>query len=585
MTRTVIDPITRVGGHLHIEVEIANGVVRDAWSSGTMFRGMELILGGRDPRDAWLLAQRICGVCTGVHALASVRAVENALGVTIPTNARLVRNLLTGVGYVQAHVVGFYHRHAFDWVDPMAALRADPAATSTLALSMSEWPQSSPAFFKGVIDRLTTVVQSGQLGPFANGYWGHPAYRLTPEANLLVVAHYLEALDWQRGIIRIQTLLGGKSPHPQTYLVGGMALAPPWGGPNRGLPGEHPQQVERGSPPALSARGLTDIGAAIADARTFVEQVYLPDILMIAGHYREWGGIGAGLGSYLSYGEFPGDDSTKPALFLSRGRVMGRDLARVQPVDQAGIAESVAHSYYADDDGGDALRHPANGQTNPSYTGPTQPLATLEGSGRYSWLKAPRYQDEPMEVGPLARMAVAYVEGQKDVRAAIDGAAASLGVGREAFFSTLGRTMARAIEAQVVARQLDGWLEALVANLATGDLALADLTRWDPGTWPGEARGWALGESPRGALGHWVAIRDQRIDTYQLVDATTWNGSPRDAQGRRGALEEALVGTPLADAARPLEVLRTVHSFDPCPACAVHSYVPDAGGPIQIRVI
>jgi len=282
MTRTVIDPVTRVGGHLRIEVEIANGVVRDAWSSGTMFRGMELILGGRDPRDAWLFAQRICGVCTGVHALASVRAVENALGVTIPTNARLVRNLLAGAGYVQAHVVGFYHRHAFDWVDPMAALRADPAATSTLALSMSEWPQSSPAYFKGVIDRLTTVVRSGQLGPFANGYWGHPAYRLTPEANLLVVAHYLEALDWQRGIIRIQTLLGGKSPHPQTYLVGGMALAPPWGGPTRGLPGEHPQQVERGSPPALSARGLTDIGAAIADARTFVEQVYLPDILMIA---------------------------------------------------------------------------------------------------------------------------------------------------------------------------------------------------------------------------------------------------------------------------------------------------------------
>lgn len=585
MTRTVIDPVTRVGGHLRIEVEIASGAVRDAWSSGTMFRGMELVLKGRDPRDAWLFAQRICGACTGVHALASVRAVENALGVAIPTNARLVRNLLAGSGYVQAHVVGFYHRHAFDWVDAIAALRADPAATSTLARSMSERPQSSPAYFKGVMDRLSTVVQSGQLGPFANGYWGHPAYRLSPEANLLVVAHYLEALDWQRRIIRIQTLLGGKSPHPQTYLVGGMALAPPWGGPNRGLPGEHPQEIERSSPIALSARGLSDIGTAIADARTFVEEVYLPDTLMLAGHYGEWAGIGAGLGNYLSYGEFPEDDSTRPALFLSQGRVTGRDLARVEPVDQAGIAESVAHSYYAYDDGDNALRHPANGQTNPTYTGPTPALATLEGSDKYSWLKAPRYQAEPMEVGPLARMAVAYVEGQKDVTAAIDGVAATLGVGRQALFSTLGRTVARAVEAQVVAMRLDGWLEDLVANLATGDLAVADLTRWDPGAWPGEARGWALDESPRGAVGHWVSIRDQRIDSYQVVDATTWNGSPRDAQGRRGALEEALVGTPIADAARPLEVLRTVHSFDPCPACAVHEYVPGTGGPVEIRVI
>lgn len=585
MTRTVIDPVTRVGGHLRIEVEIANGVVRDAWSSGTMFRGMELILRGRDPRDAWLLAQRVCGACTGVHALASVRAVENALGVAIPTNARLARNLIAGTGFVGSHVVGFYHQHAFDWVDAAAALRADPAATSALARSMSDWPQSSSSHFKDVIDRLATVVGSGQPGPFASAFRGHPAYRLSPEANLLVVAHYLEALDWQRTITRIETLLGGKSPHPQTYLVGGMALAPPWGGPERGLPGEHPQQIERSSPTPLSARGLADIGQAITIARTFVEQVYVPDTLMIARQYGEWAGIGKGIGNYLSFGEFPEDDTGKPALLLARGRVMARDLASVGPVDQAGVAETVARSWYSYDDGDDALRHPANGQTKAAYAGPTPPFASLEGSARYSWIKAPRYQDEPMEVGPLARMVVAYVEGQRDVRAALDGAVAGLGGGQEALFSTLGRTVARAVEAQVVAARLEGWLGDLVANLATGDLAVTDLTRWDPGSWPGEARGWALGEAPRGAVGHWVTIRDQRIDSYQLVDATTWNGSPRDARDRRGALEEALVGTPVADAARPIEILRSVHSFDPCPACAVHAYGPGARGPVEIRVL
>jgi hydrogenase large subunit len=585
MARIAIDPITRIGGHLRVEVEVTNGVVRDAWSSGTMFRGMELILKGRDPRDAWLFAQRVCGMCTGVHALASVRAVENALGVAIPRNARLIRNLMAGSGYVQAHVVQFYHLHALDWVDAVSALHADPGATSTLARSMSDRPQSSAADFKAVKDRLTTFFQSGQLGPFANGYWGHPAYTLPPEANLLVVAHYLEALDWQRKIIGIQTLLGGKSPHPQTYLVGGMALAPPWGGPTRALPGEHPEQIERNSPTALSARGLSDIGQLIADASTFVEQVYVPDVLMIAGHYGEWAGIGKGIGNYLSYGEFPEDDSSQPALLLARGRIIGRDLARVEPVDQAGVAETVAHSHYTYDGGDDALRHPATGQTNPKYAGPKPPFTTLEGFDRYSWLKAPRYQGEPMEVGPLARMLVAYVEGQRDVRAAIDGVAARLGVGQDALFSTLGRTVARAVETQLVARRLDGWLGDLIANLATGDLAVADLTKWDPGAWPSEAQGWALGEAPRGAVGHWVTIRDQRIDNYQLVDATTWNGSPRDSQGSRGALEEALVGTPVADPAKPVEILRTIHSFDPCTACAVHAYAPDAGSSVEIRVI
>jgi hydrogenase large subunit len=584
MTRLAIDPITRIGGHLRIEVEVTNGVVRDAWSSGTMFRGMERILKGRDPRDAWLLAQRICGACTGVHALASVRAVENALGLTIPRNARLIRNLMAGSQQVQDHVVDFYHQHALDWVDVTAATTADPNATSILAGSISDGPSTSPDAFFAVRDKLAAFMRSGQLGPFGNTDRGHPAYTLPPELSLLVMAHYLEALDWQRKVARIQTLLGGKYPHPQTYLVGGMAMAAPWGGPIGGPPGEHPLQVDPNSPAALSAGGLSGIGDLLAEAKTFVDQVFMSDVLALAGHYRDWAGIGTGIGNYLSYGEFPEDDSAKPTLLLPPGRIMNRDLASTEPVDQSAIAETVAHSYYTYD-GGDAPRQPADGQTNPAYAGPQPPFTTLEGSDKYSWIKAPRYQEQPMEVGPLARILVAYVEGRTDVRATVNSVVAKLAGGPDALFSTLGRVVARAIEAQVVANRLDGWLQELTANLATGDLAVADLSGWDPGTWPSEARGWSLGEGPRGALGHWVTIRDRRIDQYQVVDATTWNGSPRDAAGRRGALEEALIGTPIADPARPLEVLRTVHSFDPCAACAVHAFDPAAAGPVEIRVL
>jgi len=583
MSRIAIDPVTRIGGHLRIEAEVANGVVADAWSSGTMFRGLELILRGRDPRDAWLLAQRVCGSCTGVQALASVRAVEHALGVTVPRNARLVRNIIAGTQYLLDHVLHFYHLHALDWVDVESALRADPAATSTLAHSWSGWPQSSTADFRDARDRLQRFVSSGQLGPFANGPWGHPAYRLSAEANLLVVAHYLQALDWHRRVSRIHTILGGKNPHPQTFLVGGMALTPPWGGPSRG-PGEHPQQVEKGVPSALSAASLTEIGDLITAAKSFVIQVYAPDVLLVAGHYPEWAALGAGIGNYLSYGEFPEDDTAEPALFLPRGRVMGRVMARVEAVDQAGVTETVAHSWYTHDGDVEVPLNPIDGRTNARYAGPALPYSTLAGSEKYSWLKAPRYLDQPMEVGPLARVLVAFVEGREEVRTAVEQAITALDVGPDALFGTLGRIVARSVEAQVIANRLGGWHEKLTENLAGGDLAFADLGRWDPGSWPQEARGWSLGEAPGGALGHWVTIRDRTIQNYQIVDASTWNGSPRDGTGRRGAWEEALVGTPVADPDRPLEILRTLHSFDPCTACGVHAFDPDDAGPIEIRV-
>jgi Ni,Fe-hydrogenase I large subunit len=567
MTRVVIDPVTRVTGHLRLEAVVDGGSVQDALLSGTMYRGIEAILRGRDPRDAWLLAQRVCGACTGVHALASVRAVENALNVTVPRNAQLLRNLICGATTLQEDVIGFYVRQAADWLDPGAALTASPTATATLAQWMSDWPKSDASYFSSASDRIRVMSQSGRL---ASAYSGHPAYRASPELSLIVFAHYLEALEWQREIVRMRTILGGKSPHPQTYLVGGMAMAPEWGGPVRPVQGEHPWRAARHSPPPLSDYGLADIEQIINDSLKFVSDVFVPDVLALADLYRDWQSIGRGYGHYLSYGEYPQEVIPPQPLFLPRGRVMDADISRVYEVDQAGVAETVEHSWYGYSSTDGALLHPGLGETRPGYAGPALPYTSLEGWTKYSWLKAPRYEDDPMEVGPLARMLVAYAAGATSVAGAVDRAVFRLGPGMDGMHSAMGRIVARAIESELLAVRLSGWLTDLRSNMANGDLAIADLAGWDPSTWPAEASGWGLTEGPRGAVGHWLTIRDKRIADYQIVDASTWNGSPRDERGRRGACEQALVLTPVADPNRPLEVLRTVHAFDVCPACAVH---------------
>ena len=584
MARIAIDPVTRVGGHLRIEADVAAGEVRDAWSAGTMFRGLELVLRGRDARDAWMLADRVCGTCTGVHALASVRAVENALGITIPDNARLVRNTLAATLAVRDHIVRFYLAQLPDWVDTTVALGADPAATSALARSLGDWPQSSPAYFRGVRDRLAAATSSGRAGPFATTFTGHPGYQLSPEMSLVLLAHAIEALDWQRDFMRIHTLLGGRDPHPQSYLVGGVSLTPPWGGPPVRRAGEHPQLPDRNTPAALSDAGRTLVNGLIAKAQTFVSWVFVPDVLQLAQAYPEWGKVGRGTGSYLAFGDYPGSTVEAGKLFLPRGRILGGNLASLSEMNATSVAESVAASWYADDNGDDAPRRPVNGQTSPEYSGPALPLASLEGAAKYSWLKAPRYNGQPMEVGPLARMATAYADGQVDVRAAMNTALTTLGFEPDALFSTLGRMLARMVETRVLVKRAAGWLTELEANFAGGDLALVDGGSWDPGSWPATAEGSSLGEGPRGAVGHWVAIRDGIVRDYQIVDATTWNASPRDATGTRGPLEQALLGTRVSDPGQPLEILRTVHSFDPCVACAVHTFNPRAGGPIEIRV-
>jgi len=539
MTRIVIDPVTRIEGHLRIEVEVDGHKVTDAWSSGTMFRGIELVLRGRDPREAWIWAQRICGVCTTVHALASVRAVENAFGVEIPENARIVRDIIAATQNVHDHIIHFYHLHALDWVDVMSALKADPAKTAQLAQSISDWPKSSAVYFKAVQDRVKTLADSRQLSLFGSGDWGHPAYKLPPEANLLAVAHYIEALKLQREFIRIQAVLGGKNPHPQTYLMGGMATT---------MDGSEADAT-------INPERITLLNELVANAQAFVRQVYLPDVLAIAGFYPEWFQYGAGIGNYMTYGDYSGD-TTKSAsgFFFPRGVVLGRDLATVLPLDPKNVTEYVTRSWYEYPDGDKAAKHPAQGVTGPKYSGPKPPYEFLKTDEKYSWLKSPRYDDKPMEVGPLARTLVAYASGNQQVKLLVDSTLAKLKLPASALFSTLGRVAARALEADIMVSRLSDWVAQLDDNMAHGDVRLHNGDKWSPNSWPKSAQGFGFHEAPRGSLGHWVEIEDKKIVNYQVVAPSTWNAGPRDAQEQRGPYEAALLETPIADPERPLEV-------------------------------
>ncbi len=555
-SRIVIDPITRIEGHLRIEIEVKDGKVVDAYSAGTMVRGFELILKGRDPRDAWAFTERACGVCTTVHALASVRTVEDALGIQVPPNAELIRNLMFCAQYLQDHVVHFYHLHALDWVDVVSALKADPKKTSEIAQSISNWPKSSPKYFGDVQKRIAAFVESGQLGIFANGYWGHKAYALPAEVNLLGVAHYLEALEWQKEIVKVHTIFGGKNPHPN-YLVGGA-----------------PCSFNLDESNAINAERLAHIGTLFDQATAFVEQVYLPDLMAVASFYKDWGGIGGGLSNYMAYGDLPVAGYGDPSKFkFPRGAILNRNLNEVQPVDGKDVQqvqEFVSHSWYEYSTGDETAKHPWEGETKLNYTGPKPPYEQLDVAQKYSWLKTPRWKGNPMEVGPLARLLVAYASGNKEVQELVGAALKQLDVPVAALFSTLGRTAARGLETKLIAGWSKEFYGQLVANIKNGETRTFNGEKWDPDTWPAEARGVGMSEAPRGALAHWIVIKDKKIDNYQLVVPSTWNASPRDAKGQMSAYESSLIGTPIKDPEKPLEVLRTIHSFDPCIACAVH---------------
>ena len=537
------------------------GTIKDAMSSGTMWRGLEVILKGRDPRTAWAFCERICGVCTTVHALASVRAVENALNVKVPQNAEIIRNIMFLTQQVQDHVIHFYHLHALDWVDIVSALKADPAATSALAQKVSpSWPLASTGYFKDLATTLTKFVQSGQLGLFQNAYWGHPAYTLPPEANLMAVAHYLEALKWQKEIIKIHTVFGGKNPHPN-YLVGGMASAISMQGDN-----------------AINMERLNYVKGLIQDAMAVVENMYIPDLLAVASFYTDWAAIGGGLGNYMAYGDVPQNGIGDVSKFrMPRGVILNKNLSDVQPLDLADanqVQEQVAHSWYEYPEGKDSL-HPWDGVTVPKYSGPKPPYQQLDENAKYSWLKSPRWKGNAVEVGPLSRMLVGFASGAPDYKEVVTEALGALKVPATALFSTLGRTAARGLETKLCVHWLMAEYDKLIANLKAGDSAVADTSRWEPSTWPADTKGYGFTEAPRGALCHWIHIKDTKIENYQIVVPSTWNASPKDGKGQHGAYESALLNTPMADPKRPLEILRTIHSFDPCLACASHVFGPN----------
>lgn len=556
--RIVVDPVTRIEGHLRIEVEVKDGKITDAYSSSPMVRGLENVVKGRDPRDVWAFVQRACGVCTTVHALASVRSVEDALGIVIPPNAEMVRNIMEGALYMHDHTVHFYHLHALDWVDVVNAIKADPVQTSALAQSISPWPKSSVGYFTDIKKKITRFVESGQLGIFANGYWGHPQMKLPAEVNLLAVAHYLEALEWQKEIVKVHTIFGGKNPHPN-YLVGGMACA-----------------INTEDPGGLNAERLAYVGKLLEEGKQFIEQVYIPDLLAIASFYKDWGAIGKGFGNYMSYGDFPVNGYNDPTGYkFPHGAILNFDLSKVHEVDRRNndIEEFVNNSWYESySQGGDTGRHPWEGETNIKYTGPQPPYEQLDVNQAYSFIKTPRWKGHPMEVGPLARMLVGYARGNKEIQEIVNASLATLDVPVEALFSTLGRTAARGIETQLVANWTMEFYDTLLTNIKNGDTRMANAKEREPERWPDECKGVGHTEAPRGALAHWIRIKDQKTENYQLVVPSTWNASPRDPKGQRSAYESTLLNTPVADPELPLEIIRTLHSFDPCIACAVHLY-------------
>jgi hydrogenase large subunit len=563
--RIVVDPITRIEGHLRVDVEVDGGRVTKAWSSGQMFRGIETILEGRDPRDAWVFAQRICGVCTTVHAIASVRAVENALRMEIPANAQYIRNLILIAHALHDHIVHFYHLSALDWVDVTQVLRADPRKAAQIADGISEWPRNSWRELAQVKDRVQKLVDGGQLGIFTNGYWGHPAMKLPPEVNLLAVAHYLQALEFQHKANQIVATLGSKTPNIQNLAVGGVANA-----------------VDLNHQASLNMEKIFRINELFTEVTQFVQQVYLPDVIAIGAMYPEWLGHGAGVTNYMAVPDLPLDPAgTK--FDLPGGVIWNRDLSTVRPIEQfddpyfrENVEESITHAWYD----GDWSRHPWQEETVPKYT-------SFEDDGKYTWIKAPRFQGKPMQVGPLAQVLVGYATGHEAItrwtNRSLEQASSIAGVrvGPDALHSTLGRHLARAIRAAVLTEVAHKHWQLLADNVGGGDLKV-----WNRPEFPkGEIRGYGVHEAPRGVLSHWLSIDNGKIKNDQAVVPSTWNAGPRDKQGNLGPYEASLMGNPVADPELPLEVLRTVHSFDPCIACAIHTLDPEGTEVSRVQAV
>lgn len=563
--RITVDPITRIEGHLRVDVEVDGGKVTKSWSSGQMWRGIEIILQDRDPRDAWLFTQRICGVCTTVHGITSVRAVENALDLEIPINAQYIRNLILAAHGLHDHIVHFYHLSALDWVDVVSALSADPAKASALAETLSEWPGNSPRQLAAVKARLQALVDSGQLGIFANGYWGHPAMKLPPEVNLLAASHYLQALEYQRKANQVVSILGAKTPNIQNLAVGGVANA-----------------INMDNEATLNMKKLYQIKSLLDEVQTFVKQVYLPDVIAVGSMYAEWLGYGAGIKDYLAAPDMP-LDTAGTQFDMPGGTLFNGDLGSYKPISKFGdeylrdnVEESIAHSWYD----GDWQKHPWEEETVPKYT-------DWDDNGDYSWVKAPRFDGKPMQVGPLAQVLMGLASGDErfvkygtyvlEQAGKLAGAKLTPAV----LHSTIGRHAARCIRAVVLSDlALEHW-GLLANNIASGDTDIFNAPVFPKG----EQRGFGFHEAPRGFLSHWIVIQDGKIANYQAVVPSTWNAGPRDAKGQIGPYEASLMGNPVANPDAPLEVIRTIHSFDPCLACAIHTHDAEGNEIVKVKAL
>ena len=569
--RVVIDPVTRIEGHLRVEIEAADGVIAKAWTPCTQFRGLEIVLKDRDPRDAWVFAQRICGVCTSIHALAAIYAVEDALKYPIPAQAKAIRDMIAQAQMVQDHVIHFYHLQALDWVNVVSASQADPAKAAALGASLSDWPLNGAGAMTQVKEQVTRLLASGQLSVFTNGYWDHPDYRLPPEANLLALAHYLQALDWQRDMIKVHTIFGGKNPHPN-FLVGGMASA-----------------INMDNQWTINQVRIDIIADLVEKCLAFVEQVYLPDVLAIGSFYKDYLEIGAANPNMLAVG-LPGyacAGSPNQEGFAA-GVLLDGNYADVKPFELNKIAEYVNSAWYTYSTGNQSALPPFMGETTPNYTGPVPPFSWLSDQPKYSWTKIPRYDNYAMQVGPNARLLVAYARNEPEIKLLVDAALQKLGAPLASLNSTMGRMVARAVESVYCARRYKAVFASFVDAIKAGQTATFNPALWEPATWPAKAQGVGFVEAPRGTLSHWVNIENGKISNYQAIVPSTWNSSGTDPMGVAGPFAYSLAHSgkhPLVDPAAPLEPLRTVHSFDPCMSCAVHILDATGAQVTEVKVV
>jgi hydrogenase large subunit len=564
-TRLTLDPITRIEGHLRVDVEIDGGRVNDAWASCTMWRGLETVLLGRDAREAWLFAQRFCGVCTTVHAIASVRAMEDALKMEIPANAQAIRNIILIAHALHDHIVHFYQLSALDWVDVATIPSADPVRAASFAASLSPWSLNSAGEMSRVKARVTGLIGSGQMGIFAHGYWGHPAMRLAPEVNLALMTHYFHALEFQRKSCQVVAMLGGKTPHIQNLAVGGVMNA-----------------IDLDGPAVMNADRIFQMKTLLDEVRAFAHEVFLPDACALAASYPEAFDYGRGVDAYFSVPDLPtnaaGTGCDLPGGVIDASSSVVRPLTSSRDESlRTQVTEDVTHAWYK---GGSGPEHPFAGRTEPDKT-------AVDFDKKYSWVKAPRLGGKPMQVGPLANVLVGWASGHELTRTWLSRAFARIRPSAPPEFllgkmhSTMGRYVARAVRAAMLADLATKHWQLLADRVLGGDVE----SYRKPSFPAGAVEGVGIHEAPRGALSHWVVIEKGAVKNYQAVVPTTWNASPRDEQGVRGPYEASLLGTPIADPTKPLEVLRTLHSFDPCMACACHAFDAERRPLAQVRVL